>query len=275
VPDSCRLVSDSGVAKAGKSAVDLFILGLLAGVCLSLVGAASMMAAYTLLANPETFGLGRLVMAVIFPCALILVVIAGSELFTGNALMVLPLAQRRITTFSMLRNWSIVYVANFVGAMGIAFLIVLSGQLNQAPGDLLGGVTVATAASKCNFLFYEAFLLGMFCNWLVCLAVWMAITAKDLASKVLVIFFPICVFMIAGFEHSIANMYFIPAGLFAAQFNPEFLEVARTLGAPVEALTWRNFFVANLLPVTLGNIGGGGVCVAMAYWYVNREGEKN
>jgi len=268
-------VSDSGVVKAGKSVGDLFILGLLAGAYISLAGAASMMAAYSLLANPETYGLGRLVVAAIFPCALILIVIAKSELFTGNMLMLLPLAQRRITAFAMLRNWSIVYIANLIGAIGIAFLIVLSGQQSQAPGDLLGGVTVATASSKCNFLFYEAFLLGIFCNWLVCLAIWMAIMAKDLASKVLVMFFPICAFIVAGFEHSIANMYFIPAGLFAVHFNPEFIEVARTLGAPVEALTWRNFFVVNLVPVTLGNIVGGGVCVAMVYWYLNRKKEES
>jgi len=275
VSDSYQLVSDAGVVKANKPAVDLFILGLLSGAFLSLAGAASAMASYNLLANPETFGFGRLVAAAIFPCGLILVAIAGAELFTGNTLMLLPLAQRRITVLPMFRNWGIVYAANLVGAVTMALLIVLSGQLTLPPtsaqGDLLGGVTVTTAAIKCNFAFYEAFLLGIFCNWLVCLAVWMSISAKDLAGKVLVIFFPICAFVTAGFEHSIANMYFIPAGLFAAQFNPEFIEVARSIGAPVEALSWQNFFVANLLPVTLGNIVGGGGFVGMVYWYTNRE----
>jgi len=281
VSDSYQLVSDSGVAKAGKPAVDLFLLGLLSGAFLALAGAASTMAAYNLLAHPETFGLGRLVAAAIFPCGLILVAIAGAELFTGNTLMLLPLAQRRITAFSMLRNWGIVYTANLIGALTLALLLVLSGQLTLPPsitlpsgehGSLLGAITVTTAAIKCNFAFHEAFILGIFCNWLVCLAVWMSISAKDLAGKVLVIFFPICAFVTAGFEHSIANMFFIPVGLFAAHFNPEFVEIARdVIGAPVHALSWYNFFVANLLPVTLGNIVGGGLCVGLVYWYVNRE----
>ena len=277
--DSYQLISDVGVVKAKKSAVDLFVLGLLSGAFLSLAGAASAMASYNLLANPETFGFGRLVAAAIFPCGLILVAIAGAELFTGNTLMVLPLAQRRITVLPMFRNWGIVYTANLIGAVVMALLIVLSGQLSLPPtsaqGDLLGGVTVTTAAIKCNFAFHEAFLLGIFCNWLVCLAVWMSISAKDLAGKVLVIFFPICAFVTAGFEHSIANMYFIPAGLFAAQFNPEFIAVARSIGAPMEALSWQNFFLANLLPVTLGNIVGGCGCVAMVYWFVNRNREQD
>ena len=270
--ESYQLISDFKTVKAGKPTVDLVLLGMLSGAYLSLAGAASTMAAHNLLANPETFGLGRLVAAAIFPCGLILVAIAGAELFTGNTMMLLPLAQRRITLFAMLRNWGIVYAANLVGAVAMALLVVLSGQLKLPPpgelGDLLGGITVTIAAIKCNLAFHEAFLLGIFCNWLVCLAVWMSIAAKDLAGKVLAIFFPICAFVTAGFEHSIANMYFIPAGLFAAQFNPEFIETARAVGAPMAALSWQNFFLANLLPVTLGNIIGGGICVAMTYWYV-------
>ena len=288
--DSYQLVSDSGVAKANKPASDLFVLGLLSGAFLALAGAASTMAAYNLLAHPETFGVGRLVAAAIFPCGLILVAIAGAELFTGNTLMLLPLAQRRITVVSMFRNWGIVYTANLIGALTLALLLVLSGQLTLPPkitlppeltlpsglplgekGSLLGAITVTTAAIKCHFAFYEAFILGIFCNWLVCLAVWMSISAKDLAGKVLVIFFPICAFVTAGFEHSIANMFFIPVGLFAAHFHPEFVVIAReVVGAPVHALSWYNFFVMNLLPVTLGNIVGGGVFVGLAYWYVNR-----
>ena len=271
VSENCQLISDAGVAKAGKSAPDLFVLGLLSGAFLALAGAASTMAAYNLLAYPETFGFGRLVAAAIFPCGLILVAIAGAELFTGNTLMLLPLVQRRIKVFSMLRNWVIVYTANLVGAMTMALLLVFSGQLDIPPNDLLGGMTITIAAVKCNFAFHEAFLLGIFCNWLVCLAVWMSISAKDLAGKVLVIFFPICAFVTAGFEHSIANMFFIPAGLFAAQFNPHFLEAAVASPEVLASLTWQNFFLKNLLPVTLGNIIGGGVCVALTYGYVHRN----
>ena len=271
MPERCQLLSDVGVAKAEKSATDLFILGLLSGAYLALAGAASTMAAHHFLANPETFGVGRLVAGIVFPCGLILVAIAGAELFTGNTMMLLPLAQQRITVFSMLRSWLIVYGANFVGAVVMALLIVLSGQLNLPPNDLLGGITITIAAIKCNFTFGEAFLLGIFCNWLVCLAIWMAIDAKDLAGKVLVIFFPICTFVTAGFEHSIANMFFIPAGLFAVQFFPHFLETATASPEVLASLSWKNFFLANLLPVTLGNIVGGGVFVGLVYWYVNRE----
>jgi len=271
VSESYQLVSDVGVAKAGKSAIDLVILGMLSGVYLAFAGAASTMAAHNFWANPETFGMGRLVAGMIFPCGLILIAIAGAELFTGNTMMMFPLAQRRITVFSMLRNWIIVYIANLAGAMMMALLVVLSGQLHIPPNDLLGGMTITIAAVKCNFAFHEAFLLGIFCNWLVCLAVWMAISAKDLAGKVLVIFFPICIFVTAGFEHSIANMFFIPVGLFAAQFNPHFIEAAVVPPEVLASLTWKNFFLANLLPVTLGNIVGGGVCVGLVYWYVNKE----
>lgn len=269
--DSYQLVSDLKTVKAGKPVVELLLQGVLAGAYIALVGAAMTMATYNLLSNPETFGLGRVLSGAIFPCALIIIVFTGAELFTGNTMMLLPLAQRRITLFSMLRNWGIVYTTNFAGAVTVALLIVLSGQLSIPPGDLLGRMTITIAANKCNFAFYEAFLLGIFCNWLVCLAVWMSISAKDFAGKVMIIFVPICVFVTAGFEHSIANMFFIPVGLFAAQFNPQFVEVAQARGVPVEMLTWQNFFIANLLPVTLGNIVGGGVCVGLVQWFINRD----
>jgi formate/nitrite transporter len=186
-------------------------------------------------------------------------------------MMLLPLTQRRITLFALLRNWSIVYLTNFAGAVSIAFLIYHSSQLN-AGNQLLGGMTIRIAAAKCHLTFVEAFLLGIFCNWLVCLAVWIAVAAKDTTGKILAIFFPIWIFVAAGFEHSVANMYFITAGLFAAQ-SPVFMESAKAITKPevLESLTWMNFFMANLLPVTLGNIISGGVFVALAYGYVHRK----
>ena len=269
--ENCQLVSDAGVAKVGKPFTDIFLLGVLSGAYLALAGAASTMAAHNLLANPTTIGLGRLVAGMLFPSGLILVAIAGAELFTGNTMLLLPFAQRRITMFALLRNWSIVYFGNFVGAIAIAWLLCLSGQLNLPPNGQLVKVTIAIAATKCHFTFLQVFLLGIFCNWLVCLAVWMAIGTKDLAGKVLVIFFPICLFVTAGFEHSVANMFFIPAGLLAAQFYPHVFETMTTPPQVLASLNWSNFFVANLLPVTLGNIIGGGVFVALAYGYVHRK----
>jgi formate/nitrite transporter len=269
--ENLQLVSDANTARAGKATSHLIVLGMLAGAYISLAGAASTMAAYNLLANPDTFGLGRCLAGIVFPCGLVLVVFAGAELFTGNALMVLPLVQRRISLFAVLRNWGIVYAANFVGAVLVAFFIYQSGQLN-AGNPLLGGMSIKIAATKCSLPFGEAFLLGIFCNWLVCLAVWISIAAKDTAGKILAIFFPIWVFVTAGFEHSIANMFFIPVGLLAAQ-SPALMESARSITSPevLASLTWGNFFVANLLPVTLGNTLGGCVFVALVYWYVHRK----
>ena len=265
------MISDAGVARAERTASDLMLPGILAGTYIAIAGAASTMVAFNLLANPETFGLGRCLAGLVFPCGLVLVVLAGAELFTGNTMMLLPLSQRRMTLVSMLWNWLIVYVTNFAGSVGIAFLIYHSGQLN-AGNYLLGGMTIKIAAAKCHLTFLEAFLLGIFCNWLVCLAVWIAAAAQDTTGKILAIFFPIWLFVAAGFEHSIANMYYVPAGLFAAQY-PALLESAKEITKPdvLASLTWTNFFAANLLPVTLGNIIGGGVCVALAYGYVHRK----
>ena len=269
--ESCQLVSDTGVTKAGKSVSDLFLLGILAGAYIAFAAEGSTMAAFNLLANPDTFGLGRCVAGLVFPTGLMLVVIAGAELFTGNTMMLLPLAQRRMTLFSMLRNWLIVYAGNFVGSVLIAFLIYQSGQLNGS-NNLLGGMTIKIAATKCNLTFMQAFSLGILCNWLVCLAVWLALGAKDVTGKIFAIFFPIWLFITSGFEHSVANMYYIPAGLFAAQF-PAWMESAQAITKPevLVSLSWTNFFVVNLLPVTLGNIVGGGVFVALAYGYVCRK----
>ena len=229
------------------------------------------MTAFNLLADSDTFGLGRCLAGVIFPCGLVLVVLAGAELFTGNTMMLLPLAQRRITLLTLLRNWGIVYVANLIGAVAIAGLIYHSGQLN-AGDNLLGGVAIVTAAVKCDMTFWEAFLLGIFGNWLVCLAVWIAVAAKETTGKILAIFFPIWLFVAAGFEHSIANMYFISVGLFAVQ-SPESIGESLKITTPevLASLTLTNFFIANLLPVTLGNIVGGGVCVALPYGYIYRR----
>jgi len=271
VSESCQLVSDSGVVKAGKSAADLFILGSLAGAYIAFAATGSTLAACNLLANPESFGLGRCLAGVIFPVGLMLVVIAGAELFTGNTMMLLPLVQRRITLGAMMRNWVIVYIANFAGSVLIALMICYSGQLSGS-NHLLGGITIKIAATKCSLTFTQAFLLGILCNWLVCLAVWMAMSAKDITGKIFACFFPIWLFVTSGFEHSIANMYYIPAGLFAAQF-PQWMVSAQAITSSdmLASLTWTNFFMKNLLPVTLGNIVSGGIFVALVYGYIHRN----
>jgi formate/nitrite transporter len=260
MPEICQLDSDAGVTKAGKSSANLFILGILAGAYVALAGVGATMIAFNLLANPETYGLGRCMAGLIFPAGLILVVLAGAELFTGNVMMLLPLSQRRISLFNLLRNWIIVYVGNFVGSIVVVLLIYYSGQL-KAGGGMLETVSIKIANAKCSLTFGEALSQGILCNWLVCLAVWLAFGAKDTTGKILAIFFPIWLFVASGFEHSVANMYYVPIGLLAA----------KSQWMTAVPMSWENFFVANLIPVTLGNIIGGGVFVALVYGYVNRN----
>ncbi|MDR1962163.1 MAG: formate/nitrite transporter family protein [Planctomycetaceae bacterium] len=254
---------EAGIAKAAKPLGRLFILGFLAGVYIAFASEGSNMAAFNLLAKPETYGLGKCLAGAIFPGGLMLVVLAGGELFTGNTMMLLPLATRKIRLAGLLRNWLIVYAGNFAGSFFVAYLIVCSGQLNSG-ANLLGGMTIKIAATKCHFSFLEAFSLGILCNWLVCLAVWMAAGTQDAIGKIFAIFFPIWLFITSGFEHSVANMYYISAGLLAGS-NPEWLASVPLSPELLQSLTWTNFFVANLLPVTLGNIVGGGIFVALAY----------
>lgn len=263
-----RAVSDSGVVKASLSADRLFLLGILAGIYIGFASQGSSMAAFNLLADPTKYGLGRCLAGAIFPGGLMLVVIAGAELFTGNTMMLLPWTQRRITLSALLRNWGIVYLGNFTGSIFLAWLICTSGQL-QAGDNLLGGITIKIATAKCRLSFGEAISLGILCNWLVCLAVWMGTAAKDVSGKILAIFFPIWIFITSGFEHSVANMYYIAAGLFAKS-NPDWVETSKLGPEVLQSLNWSNFFLVNLLPVTLGNILGGGVFVALVYGLVYR-----
>ena len=263
---------DVAQTKATSSLVKLAILGFLAGAFIAFAAEASNMAAFSLLAKPATYGLGRFVAGVVFPAGLMLVVIAGAELFTGNTLMIAAVYEKKITIGQLLRNWIIVYIFNLVGSVFMAFLIVYSGQLNAGGGEL-AGITIKIAAGKVGLSFTSALLLGIGCNWLVCLAVWMAYATKSLAGKILAIFFPIMLFITSGFEHCVANMYYIPAGMLASM-NPTYVENAMAIGVSAEAmdaLTMQGFFVSNLLPVTIGNIIGGSIFVASAYFLAYRN----
>ncbi|MDR2440988.1 MAG: formate/nitrite transporter family protein [Planctomycetaceae bacterium] len=260
---------DYGVAKSLKSLGSLFILGILAGVYIAFASEGSNMAAFNLLAHPSTFGLGKCLAGAIFPGGLMLVVLAGGELFTGNTMMLLPFAAGKIKLTALIRNWGIVYLGNFIGSLFIAVLIVYSGQLNSG-NYLLGGITIKIAAAKCHLTFIEAFSLGILCNWLVCLAVWMATGAENAIGKIFAIFFPIWLFITSGFEHSVANMYYISAGLLAKS-NSNWLNSITLNPELLDSLTWTNFFFSNLLPVSLGNIIGGGIFVAMAYGFAYKK----
>ena len=258
-----------GIKKTKNSSLNLFLLGILAGVFIAFASEGSNMAAFNLFAKAETYGLGKALAGAIFGTGLMLVVIAGGELFTGNTLIFTGVLDKRISLKGMLRNWFFVYLGNFVGSVFIAYMMNESGLFSSG-ANVLGAVTIKIATYKVGLTFSQAFYLGIMCNWLVCLAVWMAYGAKDMSGKIWAIFFPIWLFITSGFEHSVANMYYIPAGIFA-KANPVWAKAALELGVSVEKLnhlTWNTFLINNLLPVTLGNIVGGALFVGGIYWFI-------
>ena len=253
--------------KANLSLLQKIVLGIIAGAYLAFAAVASNTAAFQLMNNPSTLGLSKLLSTFVFSGGLILVVVCGSELFTGNNLMLMGVYEKKISVKQLLISWGIVYVANFVGSILIAFMVAKSGQLGFA-GSMLGGATIKIACTKVSLSTSNAILLGLMCNWLVCLAVWGSTAARDIGSKIMAIFFPIMMFVTAGFEHSIANMYYISAGLFAKE-NSQYVDAALQLGvkqSDIANLDWSSFFLGNLFPVTLGNIIGGTIFVGTAYW---------
>ena len=255
--------------KTKLSIINMLLLGFLAGVFIAFASEGSNMAAFNLMAKPETYGLGKALAGAIFGTGLMLVVIAGGELFTGNTMIIAGVLNKKVRMRAMLKNWLFVYLGNFFGSVFIAFMMNQSGLFSSGT-NMLGAMTIKIAAYKVGLSFPQAFFLGIMCNWLVCLAVWMSYGAKDMTGKIFAIFFPIWLFITSGFEHSVANMYYIPAGIMAKE-NSTLAEAAAELGVTSEKLVhlnWGSFFTANLLPVTLGNIVGGGLFVAAIYWFV-------
>lgn len=258
-----------GVKKTSLTVVKMIVLGLLAGAFIAFASEGSNYAAFNLWANPATYGLGKTLAGAIFGTGLMLVIVAGAELFTGNNLIFMSVLSKKVKVSGMLKNWLFVYIGNFIGSILIAYLIVKSGQLN-ASGNLLAATTIKIASYKVSLTFSQGLILGILCNWLVCLAVWMATGAKTIAGKILAIFFPIWLFITSGFEHSVANMYYIPAGILA-KANPVYAQAAMDAGlteASLNSLNWGTFISHNLIAVTLGNIIGGAVFVGMFYWFL-------
>ena len=247
-------VADVGVTKARLPLLTMSMLAMAAG---GFIGLGAMY--YTVVAADSTlpFAASRLLGGLAFSLGLILVVVAGAELFTGNNLMVMAWADRRITTTELLRNWTMVYIANAFGAAGLAVLVYLSnhGSLN---GGAVAAAYIKIASAKASLPFGEAFFKGVLCNLLVCLAVWLALAARSVTDKVVAVVFPTSAFVAAGFEHCIANVYFISLGLLLrGQASPIDL-------SQVASLDWTGY-VRNLIPVTLGNIVGGSIMVAAVY----------
>jgi formate transporter len=245
------LVEQVGVRKATLPAVPMLALGLLAG---AFIAFGAMFFTLVMTDNPMGLGPGRLLGGLAFSLGLILVVVGGAELFTGNNLVVMAWTERKIATRQLARNWTLVYLANLAGSLGTALMVHWSGVL-----DLGGGAVAATAdaiaEAKVALGFTEAFFRGILCNVLVCLAIWLCFAAHDVPGKVLAIVFPISAFVALGFEHSVANMYLIPVAMIAG----------------ADGITVAGF-VANLIPVTLGNVVGGGAFVALVYWLIYLRG---
>ncbi len=252
-------VENIGVAKARMPFLPMVMLSVLAGAFIGLGGM------YFVLATSDPslgFARTRLLGGLAFSLGLLLVVVAGAELFTGNNLLAMAWAEGKLSTMEVLRNWAIVCAANFVGAAGLALVVFLSGHPEMNNG-LVAESYMKIAAAKCALPFWTAFFKGVLCNVLVCMAVWMALAGRSVVDKAVAIVFPISAFVAAGFEHSIANMYFIPLAML--------LEASGTTQVAAGAVTWAGF-AGNLVPVILGNLVGGSVLVALVYYVIYRRG---
>ena len=252
-----------GVRKAEAPILTTFTLAILAGAFIAL-GAIFATTVATGTSALLPFGVTKLIIGLVFCLGLVLVIVGGAELFTGNNLIVMAWASGKVSTKGLLRNWTIVYIGNFIGSFGTAILVAFSKQYTFGGGSI-GATALQIANGKVELGFIQAIMLGILCNILVCLAVWLTFSARSTVDKIMAIIFPISAFVAAGFEHSVANMYFIPIGLLMKLFDPSF--VTQT-GLDVSHLTWGNFFINNLLPVTIGNIIGGSLFVAAVYWSV-------
>jgi formate/nitrite transporter len=261
-PEMARRAEEIGAAKVSMDRGRLVALAVLAGAFIALGGIFSTVALAG--AGDAPAGATRVLAGLVFSVGLILVVVGGAELFTGNNLSVMAWAGRRVGTGAVLGNWAIVYAGNFAGGLGIA-AAAYGARLHEAGDGGFGAAALGIAAVKLRLEFGQAVLLGVLCNVLVCLAVWLSYSARSTTDRVVAVVPPIATFVAAGFEHSVANMYFLPFALLVAQLDPAFV-AAR--GADVHGLTWAGFLLRNLAPVTIGNVLGGAVLVGGVYWFV-------
>lgn len=278
-PAMAARAEEIGIKKAALPLNHMFVLAILAGAFIGIgaifattVSAGSMpikdaagAAAFT---TSLPYGVVRLLSGLVFSTGLILVIVGGAELFTGNNLIMMAFASGKVSLRGLLVNWLVVYLGNFAGSIATAYIVFLGKQYTFGSGAV--GLTALNIGElKTSFTFVQAVALGIMCNALVCMAVWLCFSARSTTDKILAIIPPIACFVAAGFEHSIANMYFIPMALFV-KFSGDgaFFEAIGKAPQAFPNLTWGNFLVKNLLPVTLGNIIGGAVMVGLIYWFV-------
>jgi len=272
---------DIGVKKAGLNMLSMFALAILAGAFIG-IGAifATTVSAGSMAISTATgdaafktglpYGFTRLLTGLAFTVRLILVVVGGAELFTGNNLITMAYMSKKVKLSALLRNWGVVYAGNFVGSI-VTALIVFFGKQYTFGGNSIGFAALTIGNTKCGFTFIQAIALGIMCNALVCMAVWMCYSARSTTDRILAIIPPIACFVAAGFEHSVANMYFIPIALFIKGLDSKVYDAIVTnlnAGKDFANLTWDKFFINNLLPVTIGNIIGGAFMVGLIYWFV-------
>ena len=254
--DTAKAISGTAGAKDSAKIDNVIILSFLAGAYIAFGGLLAVVASAGMLKAGAPLGLEKFVFGAVFPVGLIIVVLAGSELFTGNVMfMTLGVLDGSASIGGLVKNWVISWIFNFVGALFVAYVLAFMGGIaptdTAAPAYAISAKAMAVAAGKVTMPFEVALIKGIGCNWLVCLAVWLANASDDIIGKIFGIWFPIMAFVCIGFEHSVANMFFIPLGMF--------------LGA--EGVNWATIIINNLIPVTIGNIIGGGLFVACIYWY--------
>jgi len=254
------------LVKAKLSFAQTFLLGILAGVYIA-IGA--QFATFVTSDSTLHFGLNSLIAGIVFSLGLMLVVVGGAELFTGNCLIIMGYISKRITTYEMLNNWTVSFAGNLVGSLT---MVCWMSQTHQWEffHNMVGAKALLIANTKVNLSFSAALARGVLCNSMVCLAVWLCFSGRSVADKILSIVFPIGGFVASGFEHCVANMYFIPMGIVLRK-HPEVVAAAEKMAGKtldLSQLTWRGFFVNNLFPVTLGNIVGGVILVGIVFWFV-------
>lgn len=267
-----KIVEGNIKAAEGKASMPFWrmvLLGILAGMFIAGGAAASNVAMHAV----GNVGLARFIGGCIFPVGLMMIVFIGGELFTGDCMMIIGCIHKRYTTITMLRVLAIVWLTNLIGAVAVAAMAYGSGQYDYTSG-LLGAYTIKVALTKVSVSFPAAFISGIMCNIFVCAAVLMASAAKDIAGKVWAIFFPIMAFVVSGYEHCVANMYYVPAGIFALGDNTYKLVAIEQYGYTLNELNklnWGNYFLHSAIPVTLGNIVGGMVFVAVPLYIIHRK----
>lgn len=254
----------SGVKRASTDPLTVLVLSVLAG---AFIAFGAVFATTVTAGTGLPYGVSRLLSGLVFSAGLVMVIIAGAELFTGNNIIVMAWASGKVKTRALLLNWFLSFTGNFVGAIATAALVFYSTQYTFGDGAV-GQVALSIASAKTSLNFIPALILGILCNALVCLAVWMLFSARTNIDRIVTAVPPVAIFAAAGFEHCIANIYFIPMGLLIKAGAPDsFWQSIGKTAADFPGLTWNNFF-ANLLPVTIGNIIGGSLMVAAVYWFV-------